>query len=370
MNKIKTLSPILLLALTLSFSACHNNTGNDTSATKADTTAAIQAPAPQVAQDDTNWMHEDGMYAVFITPKGKIVCKLEYAKEPMTVGSFVSLAEGTNTQTLVSKGKPYYNGLTFHRVEPGFVIQGGDPNGNGSGSPGYQFPNETDPSLTHSRAGTLAMANAGPNTNGSQFYITLAPTPSLDGMYNVFGYVVAGQSVANQISKGDKMDSVKIVRNGAEAKAFDAPKVFTAKYEAAKKKLTDAQAGEKDAWAAKVMAKFPTAHKTPSGLYYVIDKQGTGPTAHPGQTVTAHYTGTFWDGKKFDSSLDRGQPFSFVIGQHQVIAGWDEGFALLKVGTKGKLIIPYYLAYGEKGMEGGIPPKADLIFDVQMLGVK
>ena len=235
---------------------------------------------------------------------------------------------------------------------------------------GTNSPNETDPSLKHSRPGTLAMANAGPNTNGSQFYITLAPTPMLDGGYNVFGYVVSGQSVVNSIAIGDKMDSVRIVRNGAAAKGFDAGNAFTTAYVAAQKKVNDALAAEKGAWDTKVKEKFPTAHKTASGLYYVIDKAGTGPLAKPGQTVTAHYTGTLWDGTKFDSSRDRGQPFSFVIGQHQVIPGWDEGFALLKVGTKGKLIIPSNLAYGDRGAGSQIPPKADLIFDVEMLGVK
>lgn len=366
MKLVKRALPLLLIVFIGLFSSC-NNKSNDSSATPA--ADAAQAAAP-VVQDDANWSKEDGLYAVFSTKKGQIVCKLEPAKAPMTVGNFVSLTEGSNPMCTVNKGKPFYDGLVFHRVEPGFVIQGGDPQGTGQGGPGYQFPNEIDPSLKHSKAGTLAMANAGPNTNGCQFYITLTATGMLDGGYSVFGYVVSGQSVVNSITKGDAMDSVRIVRIGADAKGFDGAKSFTTAFVAAQKKLNDAVAEEKAAWDGKVKAKFPNAKKTASGLYYVIDQQGNGPLAKTGQTVVAHYTGTLWDGTKFDSSKDRGKPFEFAIGQHQVIAGWDEGFALMKVGSKGKLIIPSYLAYGDKGAGGVIPAKADLIFDVEMLGVK
>jgi peptidylprolyl isomerase len=368
MKLIRKSFPLLLIAFTGLFSSCNNKSNSD--ATPAPAAVETPAAAP-AAQDDANWANEDGLYAVFNTKKGKIVCKLEYQKAPLTVGNFVSLTEGNNPMCTVNKGKPFYDGLTFHRVEPGFVIQGGDPAGNGSGGPGYKFANEVDPTLKHSKAGTLAMANAGPNTNGSQFYITLAPTAMLDGGYSVFGYVVSGQSVVNSIAIGDKMDSVRIVRVGADAKACDGAKTFTTAFVAAKKKLDDAASVQLAAWDTKVKAKFPTAQKTASGLYYVIDKAGTGALPKKGQTVVAHYTGTLWDGTKFDSSKDHGKPFEFAVGQHQVIEGWDEGFALLKVGTKGKLIIPSRLAYGERGTPGGpIGPNADLIFDVEMLGVK
>ena len=121
----------------------------------------------------------------------------------------------------------------------------------------------------------------------------------------------------------------------------------------------------------RLKAKYPNAKRTASGFYYIITTPGTGATPKPGQTVTANYTGTLWDGKKFDSSLDRGTPFEFPIGQHRVIDGWDEGFGLFSAGAKGKLIIPYYLAYGDQGAGNGvIPAKADLIFDVQMIGAK
>src|SRR3984957_19258006 len=162
-----------------------------------------------------------GVYADIYTAKGEIVCKLEYEKAPITVTNFVGLAEGTKTHSRTDS-KRFYDGLTFHRVVPGFVIQGGDPAGNGSGGPGYQFQNEISPELKHDSAGILAMANAGPNTNGSQFSITLAATPFLDGKYNVFGSVVKGMDVVKSIQVGDKMDSVRIVRVGAKAKAFKA----------------------------------------------------------------------------------------------------------------------------------------------------
>jgi peptidyl-prolyl cis-trans isomerase A (cyclophilin A) len=157
---------------------------------------------------------------------------------------------------------------------------------------------------------------------------------------------------------------VEIVRVGDAAKAFDAVHSFQNGAELIKKKAEASRANAKADWEAKVKSKFPAAIGTPSGLYYVIDTEGTGAVARTGQTVVAHYTGMFWDGKKFDSSKDRGTPFEFPI------AGWDEGFGLLKVGAKGKLVIPYFLAYGEQGHPGGIPPMSDMIFEVEMLGVK
>jgi len=217
----------------------------------------------------------------------------------------------------------------------------------------------------------LSMANAGPGTNESQFFITHVATPWLNDKHTIFGHVVEGQSVVNAIAQGDAMKTVTIVRVGKSAKEFDAVKAFLNGEANIKKKEEEANKKALAAWDAKVKAKYPTAKRTASGLYYVIDVQGTGALAQPGQTVVAHYTGTlFDDGKKFDSSVDRGTPFEFPIGQHRVIAGWDEGFALLKVGSKGKLIIPYTLAYGDRSPGPGIPAKSDLVFEVEMLGVK
>jgi peptidylprolyl isomerase len=170
----------------------------------------------------------DGLYAKVYTTKGEILLFLDHKNAPLTVANFIGLAEGSIDNTFRGKGEPYFDGLTFHRVVPNFVIQGGDPMGNGSGGPGYAFRNEISPTLRHSRTGTLAMANSGPNTNGSQFYITHRPTTELDGNYNVFGFVVSGMDVVNKIAIGDKMDKVEIIRKGSEASDFDAPAVFEA----------------------------------------------------------------------------------------------------------------------------------------------
>lgn len=171
----------------------------------------------------------DGLYAKIVTNQGEILCRLEYQKAPMTVANFVGLAEGEIPNTHKGEGEPYFDGLTFHRVVPNFVIQGGDPLANGLGGPGYYFNNETHPELPHNVAGTLSMANAGPNTNGSQFFITHRATPELDNGYSVFGYVVDGMVTVFKIKQGDTIQSVKIIRKGSEAENFDAPSVFTEK---------------------------------------------------------------------------------------------------------------------------------------------
>ncbi len=300
----------------------------------------------------------DGLYAEFTTPKGVIVCRLEYRKAPMTVASFVGLAEGTIAANGVT-GRRYFDGLTFHRVEPGFVIQGGDPKGTGSGGPGYQFPNEISPDLKHDGPGVLAMANAGPNTNGSQFYITLRATPQLDGGYSVFGKVVQGQDVVAKIQKGDRMTTVKILRIGTDAQSFKVTQAsFDALVAAAKAKLRAADL----ATAAK---KYPGLKATPSGLQYRIVKEGSGASPKDGASVTVHYTGWLLDGTKFDSSKDSGSPATFRIGE--VIEGWNEALKSMKKGETRLLVIPPELGYGARGYPGVIPPDAFLVFEVELI---
>ncbi len=304
-----------------------------------------------------------GVYADIYTPKGVVVCKLEYEKAPITVMNFVGLAEGTKNHTRTDS-RHFYDGLTFHRVEPGFVIQGGDPQGNGQGGPGYQFQNEISPDLKHDKPGVLAMANAGPNTNGSQFYITLAPTPFLDGKYNVFGSVVEGMDVVKNIQIGDRMDSVRIVRVGAKARAF---KVTEEKFQALLKKGQGVDETKQKKNDANLQALEKKAVTTRSGLKYIVIHAGSGPKPARGTSITVHYTGTLVDGTKFDSSRDRNQPFVFTVGIGQVIPGWDEALLDMTKGERRTLIIPPSLGYGAAGMPPVIPPNATLIFDVELL---
>ncbi|MEP6260704.1 MAG: peptidylprolyl isomerase [Gillisia sp.] len=309
---------------------------------------------------------QDGLYAKFHTPKGEILVALEYEKTPGTVGNFVGLAEGNLENKAIPQGKPYYDGLKFHRVIPEFMIQGGDPKGNGTGGPGYNFEDEIHPDLTHDAPGKLSMANAGPGTNGSQFFITHIATPWLDGKHTVFGSVVEGQDVVDAIAQGDQIIKVEIIREGASAQKFNAVEQFRmftgakAEREAAAKKQQEEMLGE-------ISQGF---EKTSSGLRYKIEEKGNGAKAEKGQTVSVHYKGMLPDGSVFDSSFTRNQPIDFKLGKGQVIQGWDEGIQLLHVGDKARFVIPSHLAYGERGAGGVIPPNATLIFDVELVAVK
>jgi len=309
--------------------------------------------------------HGDGVYAVINTKKGDIVVRLEHEKTPLTVSNFVALAEGSMT------GKPFYNGLKFHRVIADFMIQGGDPQGTGSGGPGYQFADEFDPSLKFTGPGQLAMANAGPGTNGSQFFITHVKTDWLSGKHTIFGQVVTGQDVVNAVTQGDTIDKVTIVRQGASAEAFQPTKAtFEALQSGAKKKAEDA-ANSANAEAEKKLAKLLEGFtKTDSGLNFKVTKEGTGAKPKKGQTIQAHYEGRLTDGKVFDSSFARNEPLEFSVGVGQVIAGWDEGLLAMSVGEKRTLVIPPNLGYGARGAGGVIPPNAWLVFDVELVAVK
>ena len=308
---------------------------------------------------------ENGIYAKMGTTKGAITIKLEHEKTPMTVANFVGLAEGTLENNVTEVGTPYYNGLTFHRVIADFMIQGGDPTGTGAGGPGYQFEDEIHPELRHNRPGTLSMANAGPATNGSQFFITHGPTDWLDGKHTVFGYVVEGQDVVDAVAQGDTMETVEIVRVGAEAEAWDASSVFTTARSAAEEAARAAQEAA-DAAIADLKA---GAEKTASGLMYIMHEEGKGPKPAAGQNVKVHYELKLADGVVVDSSYSRGTPLDIPIGVGQVIPGWDEGIQLLNEGSKATLIVPSELGYGPSGAGGVIPPNATLIFKVELVQV-
>jgi len=312
----------------------------------------------------------EGLYAKFSTTKGEIICRLEFAKTPLTVANFVGLAEGTKDS---DRGRVrFYDGLAFHRVIPDFMIQGGCPLGNGQGGPGYQFPDEFEPSLKHDGPGVLSMANAGPGTNGSQFFITHVATPWLDGKHTVFGRVVSGQEVVNAIQAGDKIEKLEIIRIGDQARNFKADQqTFDDLLAGLQARQEAAKIAQQEKEKALIMAKWPTAISSPSGLMYVVVQKGTGPEKPTRSAiVTAHYTGTLLDGKKFDSSVDRGRPFQFPVGTGRVIKGWDEAFLDMTKGEKRVLIIPPQLAYGKRGSGGVIPPDATLVFEVELLDFK
>ncbi|WP_299627154.1 peptidylprolyl isomerase [uncultured Tenacibaculum sp.] len=307
----------------------------------------------------------NGIYAKFTTPKGDILVNLEYEKTPGTVGNFVALAEGNLENSARPQGEPYYNGLKFHRVIADFMIQGGCPQGTGTGNPGYKFDDEIHPELKHDAPGKLSMANAGPGTNGSQFFITHAATPWLDGKHTVFGSVIEGQDVVDAVEQGDDMN-VEILRVGETAEAWNAVEAFRS-FEGEREKREAAEKAKQKELLDQVAAGYD---ETPSGLRYKIIQKGEGKKATKGAMVSVHYKGQLLDGTVFDSSYKRKQPIDFAIGVGQVIPGWDEGIQLLQVGDKARLVIPSNLAYGANGAGGVIPPNATLIFDVELMNVK
>ncbi|SDS85348.1 peptidylprolyl isomerase [Winogradskyella sediminis] len=309
---------------------------------------------------------QDGIYAKFNTSKGEILVNLEFEKAPGTVGNFVALAEGNLENSAKPQGTPYYDGLKFHRVIPDFMIQGGCPQGTGTGNPGYKFDDEFHPDLKHSGPGVLAMANAGPGTNGSQFYITHVATDWLDGKHTVFGNVVEGQDVVNAIAQGDTIESLEIVRQGEAAENFNAIEAFRT-FEGSREKRI---AAEREAARAELDKLAEGFDETASGLRYQIIQKGNGKKAEKGNMVSVHYKGQLADGTVFDSSYKRNSPLDFQVGVGQVIPGWDEGICLLNVGDKARLVIPSDLGYGAAGAGGVIPPNATLIFDVELMDIK
>lgn len=308
---------------------------------------------------------ENGIYAKITTAKGDILIQLTYQLTPATVGNFVALAEGTMKNTQKPLGTPYYDGLTFHRVIPNFMIQGGCPLGTGTGDPGYRFDDEFHPSLKHNKAGVISMANAGAGTNGSQFFITHLPTPWLDNKHTVFGQVIEGQNVVDAIAQGDKIEKITIIRVGEEAEKWDALKAFNSLNEAKAARLAEQKRKNEEAFTKEIEG----FDKTESGLYYKITQHGNGKKPQAGQKVAVHYTGMLLDKSVFDSSYSRRQPLNFTVGVGQVIEGWDEGILLLHEGDKARLVIPSDLAYGASGAGGVIPPHAPLIFDVELVKV-
>ncbi|WP_369764644.1 peptidylprolyl isomerase [Flavobacterium sp. WC2429] len=350
---------------------------------------------------DENSNLPDGLYAKIETSKGTIILALDYKQAPITVANFVTLAEGKNDFVTNDnlKGKPFFNGLKFHRVIKDFMIQTGDPLGTGSGDGGYKFKDEFN-DLSFDKGGIMAMANNGPATNSSQFFITHVATPWLDGKHTIFGHVVEnGMEVVNKIEQNDFIKSVTIIRNGEAAKKFNAVKTFfnyfSVESENQKKKMEiDAQNKKaydekyKDVREDKVKyfnALKSKATKTSSGLKYVITKKAGGKKPEKGSTLYIHYAGFLEDGQLFDSSIENVaqtfgkydqnranqggyQPIPFQAGKKDgMIPGFIEGLEKLSLGDKAILFIPSHLAYGAGGAGDVIPPNANIVFEIELL---
>jgi cyclophilin family peptidyl-prolyl cis-trans isomerase len=386
--------------------------GISTSIYSQKTKKVVATKKPVATVQKLNPTANEGLFAEFETTKGKIVVVLEYKKTPITVANFVSLIEGTNPFVTDEKlkGKPFYNGLKFHRVIKDFMIQGGDPAGNGSGGCGYSFKDEFVPELKHDKGGILSMANSGPATNSSQFFITHKDTPWLDGKHTIFGHVVKGMDVVNAIVQDDVILKVTVSKVGAEAKKFDAPRVFSDYYankagddakqaaiqaeERAKQAVIDAEARKvydekygsvKAAKVAELSAIRSTATKSETGLEYAFIKKGAGVKPADGANIFIHYAGYLEDGTLFDSSYEEVnktygkfdqnranqngyQPFPFQYGKKDgLIPGFIEGLNAMAIGDKAVVFIPSKLGYGERGAGNVIPPNANITFEIELL---
>lgn len=332
---------------------------------------------------------EDGLYADIKTNQGSIILKLEFEKTPITVANFVSLAEGKNPFVEEQyKNKPFYDGLKFHRIIADFMVQGGDPLGTGEGNPGYKFKDEFNPELTHHKEGILSMANAGPGTNGCQFFITHKATPWLDNKHTVFGEVIEGMDIVNILTQEDLIETVTIIKKGKNAKKFDAVKVFKEYYTVAAGEQKQLAEKRDKAKAEKLMLFDEVKNngiKSKTGLIYKIINQGTGIKPKSGTEVYVHYAGYLENGELFDTSylnvaeinekLDVNRaaanqylPFPFKYGdKNGLIPGFIEGLENMKFGDKALLIIPAKLGYGAQGAGNVIPPNATIIFEIEML---
>lgn len=335
----------------------------------------------------------DGLYANIKTNQGDMLVQLEFEKTPVTVANFVGLAEGKIENKAKKKGEKFYEKLTFHRVIKDFMIQGGDPDGTGSGGPGYTFADEVDSTLTFDKKGILAMANSGPATNGSQFFITDAATPFLNGKHTIFGHVVNGMDIITKIASvkkgmGDKpetavvINKIEIIRKGAKAKKFDAAKVFAARNDQEMTQKSQAMGMQMQQKARELMlAKMKAdavvkqkelkdylakAQSTPSGLKYVILQEGTGEVYKMGENATVHYNLFLEDGMLLDSSYKRGQPLQFQLAEGGMIKGFLEAVTTFKKGSKVMVIVPPSLGYGNRE-NGPIKANSTLYFEIEIL---
>ena len=309
---------------------------------------------------------EDGLYASIETKKGEILIKLEPEKAPMTVMNFVGLAEGTIKTNPPSDG-PFYDGLTFHRVEPGFVIQGGDPNGNGTGGPGYEFPTETSSELLHDAPGVVAMANSGPDTNGSQFYITMGAAPHLDGGYNVFGHVVKGYETVEKITVGDTIVHVRIIRSGPAYKDYTADEsTFRALVADVKKQHAEAAAAKREAELETIHTEYPEAVDLDgTGVLVDVVTDVDGPVPANGDSVAVQVAMSLLDGTKLNDTRADGKPLVFTYMQQRLLRGMELAIGTMSIGDRIKAIVPPDLAFGSRGAPPSVPPDSFIIFDLE-----
>ena len=309
----------------------------------------------------------DGVFARITTNRGDIVLRLEYERAPMTVMNFITLAEG---KMEVAGGRPYYDGLVFHRVIDEFMIQTGDPQGTGMGGPGYRFPDEIVPGLRHDSPGILSMANSGPGTNGSQFFITHVPTPWLDGRHSVFGRVVQGQDVVDAIREGDRMNRVTIIRNGTQATEFRADQaVFESLVQNHLMEAAARNRVQREADIAQISRDYPDAQITESGIRYMIRSPGSGSKPNAGDEVAIRFVAMFLSGEIFDDSESWGEDLIFNAGANEIFPGLDETVMDMTAGEKRFVIIPPELAFGEVGVDGFIPPNSFIIFDLELVRI-
>ena len=324
---------------------------------------------------------EDGVYAEINTSLGTMLIQLNYKETPVTVANFIALSKGTHPDVKQDfKEKKFYNGLIFHRVMDKFMIQGGCPLGNGSGNPGYTFDDEINPNLKHDKPGILSMANSGPATNGSQFFITEVPTPWLDGKHTVFGQVISGIEIQDKISNVKTaianrpendviINSINIIKIGESANNFDEVSVWINEEPKLQKRRIEIEKSKREELNKQLEKLSKGYTTTASGLKYKILVSTKNKKAVNGNNVKVHYTGKLIDGNIFDSSLRRNLPFEFKIGEGRVIRGWEEALQILRVGEKASFIIPSNLAYGPRGAGGVIPPNATLIFEIELLEI-
>ena len=331
--------------------------------------------------------YPDGLYAELNTGKGQIVLGLEFEKTPMTVSNFVGLAEGTIENTALPEGIPYFDGTVFHRVVPNHVIQAGAPKDGLTQGPGYMFPNEIHPDLRHSGAGMLGMANGGPHTNSSQFYITLSDRSYLDNNYTVFGHVVEGIEVVHSIVQDDVIDSVVIVRIGKQAKQFKPDtESFQKLVTETKEKLNKEEEEKIKREADNIQTNWPQASSTESGMKYVVVEEGQGEKPKSGQTLKVFYSGQTLDGTQTFTSSVNGQltplpkaaPFDFILGESRINPGINEALAAMKKGEKRVLILKSDLAFGTSGfyareVQGQkrfvISPNTTLVYEIEVIDV-